>query len=92
MTALLTTISAIIQIFPLVVELVRTIEQAMPLKGAGAQKLDLLKGILEDAYQTMTSEDKKAVSLDRLVLAAVSIANRLVGYFNTTAVFPKTTS
>ena len=92
MTALLTTISAIIQIFPLVVELVRTIEQAMPLKGAGAQKLDLLKGILEDAYQTMTSEDKKTLSLERLVLAAVSIANRLVGYFNTTGVFPKTTS
>ena len=92
MTALLSTIGAIIQLFPLVVDLVRTIEQAMPIKGAGAQKLELLKGVLEDAYQAMTSEDKKSLSLERLLLAAVSIANRLVGYFNTTGVFPKTTT
>ena len=92
MTTLLNTIGAIIQLFPLVVDLVRTIEQAMPLKGVGAQKLDLLKGVLEDAHQTMTSEDKKTLSPERLQLAAASIANRLVGYFNTTGVFQKTTT
>ena len=92
MTALLNTIRAIIQIFPLVVELVRTIEQIVPLKGVGAQKIELLRGILEDAYQAMTSEDRKAFSLERLLLAAVSIANRLVAFLNATGVFQKTTT
>ena len=78
MTALLNILRLIIPLLPVVVELVRTIEQVAPLKGVGAQKLELLKGILADAYQALASEEKKTINLERLLLAAASIANRVV--------------
>ena len=92
MISLLNTLRVIIQLFPAVVELVRAIEQVVPLKGVGVQKLELLKGILEDAHRALASEDKKTLSLERLLLAVVSIASRLVAYLNATGVFQKTTA
>lgn len=89
MTGLLNALRIVIQVFPALVELVRAIEQVIPAKGIGAQKLELLKGIVEDAYQALAPEDRKAMALERLLLAVASIAHRLVAFFNATGVFQK---
>ncbi len=83
MTTLVIVLRIIIQIFPALVELVRAIESACGgLHGIGPQKLDLLKGVVEDIHSALAPEDRKAITLERLILAAVSIANRIVPLFN----------
>jgi len=88
MITLLNVLRIIIQIFPALVELVRAIEQAVLLHGVGAQKLELLKGVVEDIYNALAPEDRKAITLERLLLAAASIASRIVALFNATG-WPK---
>ncbi len=72
----------IFSVFPAVVELVLAIEKAVPIKGVGPDKLQLLKDIVGDAYQALDEEARKGLSLDAVVKAVAMLASRLVGFFN----------
>jgi hypothetical protein len=80
----------IVQIFPAVVALVKAIEEAAPAAKLGGAKLELLQGIVADAYQTADTTVRKELPFEQLIQAVVSIANRIVGFFNVVGMFQKT--
>jgi len=82
MQTLVSILRIIFSVFPAVVELVLAIERAAPIKGIGADKLQLLKEIVGDAYQALDEEARKGLSLEALVKAVAVLASRLVGFFN----------
>ena len=88
MTAFLNILRIIVSLLPAIIQLIRTIEEAIPLNGIGADKLVVVKGIVEDAYGVLDAEQQKTLNLPALISAVVSIANRIVGLFNKTG-WPK---
>ena len=57
MAQFLAILTLINQLFPLVIQTVRTVEAAFPQSGAGPVKLEMVRGMLEHAYsQTQSAE------------------------------------
>lgn len=79
MAQFLAILSLINQLFPLVIQTVRTVEAAFPQSGIGATKLEMVRGMLEHAYsQTQTAEttfDKLWPMLSVMIGGIVKTAN-----------------
>lgn len=82
MQTLLNMLRVTLAVFPAVVDLVVAIERAVPLPAAGADKLQLLKDILMDAYPAADEEARKSLSLDSMLRIVAVLATRLVQVFN----------
>jgi hypothetical protein len=82
MQALINAVRILIAVLPAIVQLVQAIEKAVPLRSVGPDKLQLLKEIVTDIYDSLEAGTKQGVSLEGILSAAVSIANRFVALFN----------
>jgi hypothetical protein len=82
MQSLLNTLRVLVAVLPAIVELVQSIERAVPIKGIGSDKLELMKEIVTDVYDSLEAGLKQGVSLAGVIQAAVSLANRFVALFN----------
>lgn len=82
MQAFLNTVRILVAVLPAIVELILAIERAVPLAGVGPEKLQLLKEIVTDIYDNLNEQMKNGISLEGVIKAAVSLANRFVQLFN----------
>jgi hypothetical protein len=82
MQALINAVRILIAVLPAIVQLIQAIEKAVPLRGVGPDKLQLLKDVVTDIYDSLEAGTKQGVSLEGILSAAVSIANRFVALFN----------
>jgi hypothetical protein len=79
---LINAVRILIAVLPAIVQLIQAIEKAVPLRGVGPDKLQLLKDVVTDIYDSLEAGTKQGVSLEGILSAAVSIANRFVALFN----------
>ena len=84
METFLTIISLINQLFPLVIDAVKTVEAAMPAQSTGATKLALVQTILETGY---TAEQAGTVSFEKLWPTLENVVSLVVTEFNTLGIF-----
>lgn len=82
MQALINAVRILIAVLPAIVQLIQAIEKAVPLRGVGPDKLQLLKDVVTDIYDSLEAATKQGVSLEGILSAAVAIANRFVALFN----------
>ncbi len=82
MSRFLSALRIIVTILPAVASLIKTLEQVLPIPGAGSGKLELLQGVIADVYQTLNESDRKQFSLEAVLAIAASLAARLVATFN----------
>ncbi len=82
MSAFINVLRIIVQVFPALVALVRAIEETAPARDLGAEKLEIVKGILGDAYDALSPKDREGFPIEGVLAAAISIVNRIVRLFN----------
>jgi len=84
------TFGIILTIFPIVLNAVKAVEEAISLPGAGKQKLDLVLDAVAQAYEASgdlshgISWEKLSAQIVLMVANIVRVHNKL-GLFNTTA-------
>ena len=83
------TLLIILKIFPVVLQAVKAVEEAIPLPGQGQKKLDLVLAILKQAYDAST--ELQSFSWDKLVAVVVPMIANVVGLFNELGLFQKST-
>lgn len=76
----------ILSLLPLILEVVRAVEAALPEGGLGAQKLALVRQTLQAAFDV--AEDSFG-SFEKLWPALERTVTAVVGVFNTAGVFKK---
>jgi uncharacterized YccA/Bax inhibitor family protein len=79
---------AIFQFFPLIVAGIQTLESAIPMSGAGKQKLDLILGIVSDIF-TANPHLSKDIAPATMTTLVTAIVGRVVSLFNAFGVFHK---
>jgi len=84
MLQILTIIKTLFQLFPLIIEGIKTIEAAFPHAQQGAAKLDMLKGMVQNAYTVGTGTE---AAFETVAPAIDTIAKTAVGVFNATGAF-----
>lgn len=82
----LTIVKVVLELVPLVVNTIKTIEGAIGESGKGAEKLAMLRGIVESAYN---SAKDATVKFEQIWPALESIVKTVVGTFNAIGVFKK---
>jgi hypothetical protein len=82
----MTTFLAILKLVPLIIQLVRAIEEAIPLPGAGKSRLELILDIMRGIYDD-TAELQHAFSWDKLAGIVTKIVGTVVGALNKAGVF-----
>lgn len=78
----------ILKLFPLILSIVRSVEDAIPLPGQGKQKLDLVLDILKTAYEGSNSLAAD-FSWDKLVAVVVPMVGKIVDLHNALGLFQK---
>ena len=79
-------VRVVVQLLPLIIDAIKVVESAVPESGKGAQKLDLVKSVLEGSYTASNGQNFNAI------WAAIStVISGLVKVFNSTGVFVKNT-
>ena len=78
----------ILRLFPLILSIVRSVEDAIPLPGQGKQKLDLVLDILKTAYEGSSSLAAD-FSWDKLVAIVVPMVGKIVDLHNALGLFQK---
>ncbi len=86
MAAFLSTFQLIVSLLPLVAQSVQAVEALLPASGQGAQKLELVKGLVADAAQGVPSLVSTAGEVSGVV---TTIINRVVAFFNAVGIFKK---
>ena len=79
-----------LRLLPLLLSVVRAVEDAIPLPGQGRKKLDLVLDILKTAYDggnTLATE----FSWDKLVAIVVPMVGKIVDLHNALGLFQKST-
>lgn len=79
-------VKVVLELVPLVVNTIKTIEGAIGGSGKGAEKLAMLRNIIESAYNT--AQDA-TVKFEQIWPALESIVKTVVSTFNTIGVFKK---
>lgn len=87
MTAFLNVLRITILIFPEVIGLVLAIEKTIDVPKVGAHRLELLRGIVTDAWNTLEARERGELKLEQLLQAAAGMANRLVAFFKAVGIF-----
>lgn len=76
----------IVQLLPLLVQVIKTVEDAIPGQGKGEQKLVFIRSLME---QTYTSASDAMVKFEDLWPALSGAIGALVTAFNNTGVFKR---
>lgn len=82
------TLLIILKIFPLLLAIVKALEEAIPLPGQGKKKLDLVLDVLKSVYEAMP-ELASDFSWEKLVLIVVPMIERIVAIYNNLGLFQK---
>ena len=85
----LAVLQLVVQLLPLVSQIVQVVETTMPAGTSGAQKLDAVRSILQAGYateQTVAIEFTKVWPVLQASIAAIVAANNAVGVFTKTPV------
>ena len=80
----------VLKLFPLILSIVRAVEDAIPLPGQGKMKLDLVLDILKTAYEGSSSLAAD-FSWDKLVAIVVPMVGKIVDLHNALGLFQKPT-
>lgn len=86
----MSTLLGYLKLLPLIVSAAQALESALPISGAGKQKLQLILDIVSHAYETEESvrEDLgKGFSLDKVVSIVTKIASAFVAIAKATGAF-----
>lgn len=83
------TLFAILKLLPLVLTVVKSVEEAIPLPGQGKKKLDLVLDILRTAYDG-GMEAAREFSWEKLVTIVVPMIARIVDLHNELGLFKTT--
>lgn len=78
----------ILKLAPLILSIVRSVEDAIPLPGQGKAKLDLVLDILKTAYEGSSSLAAD-FSWDKLVAIVVPMVGKIVDLHNALGLFQK---
>jgi hypothetical protein len=81
-------LALILQLLPLILMAVRSVEEQIPVGGAGKQKLDLILSVVEEGYASGLIEDATAPKKNVLNLITKS-TNLVVNTLNLLGVFKK---
>ena len=76
----------ILKLFPLVLTAVKAVEEAIPLPGTGKKKLDLVLGVVQQAYDA-SAELSQSFSWDKLVAVVVPMIGNIVNLHNALGLF-----
>lgn len=76
----------VIGLLPLLIQAIKAVEQAIPEGGKGADKLELIKGVVQTAYDTSS---KLSVSFEQLWPTVSGTIQTIVKTFNNTGAFKK---
>lgn len=86
MEKLIAIFKVVMALFPLVVEMVKTVEAALPMGGAGAQKLEIVRKAIEDAFTQMQD---LSVTFGQVWPVLQNMIAGLVALYNAKGVFQK---
>ncbi len=78
----------ILKLAPLILSIVRSVEDAIPLPGHGKAKLDLVLDILKTAYEGSSSLAAD-FSWDKLVAVVVPMVGKIVNLHNALGLFQR---
>ena len=82
------TLLIVLRIFPLVLGAVKAVEEAIPLPGQGAKKLDLVLDVIKSAYDAST-DLASSFSWQKLVGLVVPMISQIVALHNALGLFQK---
>lgn len=77
---------AVIQLLPILVDLIKAVEAALPGTGRGEQKLMMVRAALEGAYSTISDA---TVTFEKVWSALNPLIGAVVAGFNKTGTFKK---
>lgn len=81
MAQILATVQAILMLLPLIIQAIDALENLFPQQGIGAQKLGVLKSMIQSAYETTGSVTTGFATLwpaiEKVVSSIVSVKNTL---------------
>ena len=80
---------AVLQLFPVILEAVKAVEVAVPLSGSGQNKLDLVLGMVQTAYEA-SNELQKDFEWGDLLAVIVTMITKIVTLLNIAGVFKTT--
>jgi hypothetical protein len=79
-----------LQLLPAILAAVKAAETHIVLPKAGADKLALVTGVVEEAYITVSNELKEDYSRDSVTKLMMGIISRVVAIFNRLGIFQAT--
>ncbi len=79
-----------LQLLPAILAAVKAAETHILLPKAGAEKLELVTGVVEEAYGAISSELKEDYSRDSVTKLMMGIISRVVAMFNRLGIFQPT--
>lgn len=82
----LSIIKLVLSLLPLIIDVVKAVETAMPASGQGANKLALVHDVLQEAYNAGTGAVAKFEDVWPVLQNTVT---SVVTFFNTTGLFKK---
>lgn len=80
------TIKLVLSLLPLIIQLVRSIEEALPESGQGAAKLTMVRSALEAGYKMATDA---VISFEEAWPQISNVISAVVTMFNVSGVFKK---
>ena len=75
------TLIMILRLLPTIIGAVKALEEAIPISGAGKEKLDVITGVAEVVYGE-TTELQKDMPKDKLISILIKVVSMVVGMFN----------
>ena len=81
-------LSIVLTLFPVILSAVKAVEDAIPLPGAGKQKLDLVLNVVKQAYDA-SADLSHAFSWEKLVALVVPMIANIVSLHNQLGLFSK---
>lgn len=76
-----------LQLFPAILAAVKAIEAQISLPKSGAEKLELVTGVVEEAYTSINDGFKEDFSRDTVTRLVVGIVARVVAVLNRLGIF-----
>ena len=89
MNQVIEVVKAVVSLLPLIINAVKSIEEALPQEGVGAQKLTVIKAMLENAFKVVQNV---SVTFDQVWPVVQNVITTVVGIFNSIGVFKKNTT
>lgn len=79
-------IRIVLSLLPILIDAIKALEAAFPVSGQGSQKLELIRSIVEQAYNAGTGTLVKFEDVWPVLQKSI---NSLVGFMNSTGIFKK---